>query len=196
MNFRTIGARAPRRILACLLLLETLALGAAAHGLEASPPAYGWLEWAALEPQHVMLKAKLDSGARTSSLSAVEVERFTREGEDWVRFVVPISAFDGATGEAQRIAMERPLQREALIKRHGASASVRPVVQVDICLGGHVFTTPVTLTDRSRFNYPLLLGRSALRGRAMIDVEQTYIHGIERDSCAPSAARPANSGKE
>lgn len=188
MHFRSLRARAPRWF-APLLLLVGLCAAHAEEGEQALPPAYGWLEWAALEPGHVLMRAKLDTGARTSSLSAVDIERFTRDGFDWVRFVVPISADDGITGAPQRIRMELPLQREALIKRHGASASRRPVVHVELCLGGHKFTTPVTLTDRSRFNYPLLLGRSALRGRAVIDVDQTYQHGLSPDECARLAPR-------
>ncbi|MGE0860654.1 MAG: ATP-dependent zinc protease [Gammaproteobacteria bacterium] len=189
MHFRSLSARAPR-CFAPLLLLVSLCAARADDGEQALPPAYGWLEWAALEPGHVLMRAKLDTGARTSSLSAVDIERFERDGFDWVRFVVPISADDGITGAAQRIPMELPLQREALIKRHGARASRRPVVHVELCLGGHKFTTPVTLTDRSRFNYPLLLGRSALRGRAVIDVDQTYQHGLSPDECARFRPRP------
>lgn len=183
MHFRSLRARAPRWF-APLLLLVGLCTAHAEEDEHTLPPTYGWLEWAALEPGHVLMRAKLDTGARTSSLSAVDIERFERDGFDWVRFVVPISADDGITGGAQRVPMELPLQREARIKRHGARASRRPVVHVELCLGGHKFTTPVTLTDRSRFNYPLLLGRSALRGRAVIDVDQTYQHGLSPDECA------------
>ncbi len=150
-------------------------------------PVYGWVEWAYIEPLHVHLKAKLDSGAKTSSLSAVDVERFERNGETWMRFHVPVSASDGGTAEAQLIEMESRLEREVLIKRHGGSAARRPVVHIGVCLGSEVFETPVTLTDRSRFNYPLLLGRSALRGRALLDVSRTYINGAEAERCVRGA---------
>ena len=82
---------------------------------------FGWVEWTYIEPQHVHLKAKLDSGAKTSSLSAVDIERFKRDGELWMRFRVPISASDGGTEQPQLIEMESKLEREVLIKRHGSS---------------------------------------------------------------------------
>ena len=135
---------------------------------------FGWLEWAYLEPDHIRIKAKLDTGARTSSLSAVEIEDFQRDGRTWVRFQVPISASNGDGARTQVIRMERPLVRDVLIKAHRGAAATRPVINLDLCLGGMIFTTPVTLTDRSRFNYPLLLGRLALAGRAAVDVAQKY----------------------
>jgi len=153
----------------------------------AAMPIFGWVEWTYIEPHHVHLKAKLDSGAKTSSLSAVNVERFKRDGEEWMRFDVPISAADGGTEEPQLIAMESRLEREVLIKRHGGGPSRRPVVHIGVCLGAQSFVTPVTLTDRSRFNYPLLLGRSALRGRSLLDVSQTYINGADAGRCAAGA---------
>lgn len=155
----------------------------------ASPdmPVFGWVEWTYIEPHHVHVKAKLDSGAKTSSLSAINVEHFKRDGDEWMRFQVPISAADGGTEEPQLIAMESRLEKEVLIKRHGGGPSRRPVVHIGVCLGGRAFVTPVTLTDRSRFNYPLLLGRSALRGRALLDVSETYINGADAEQCAASA---------
>lgn len=152
-----------------------------------SLPIFGWLEWSYLEPLHVRLKAKLDSGAKTSSLSAIDIERIERDGVSWMRFHVPISANDGGTALAQSIAMELPLQREVLIKRHGERAARRSVVEIGVCLGGAVFLTPVTLTDRSHFNYPLLLGRSALRGRALLDVSHIHQNDADGAQCASNA---------
>ena len=177
--------RAARLLLAVLIALSGT-IAAECH--EGHPLVLGWLEWAALEPAHILLKAKLDSGAKTSSLSAVDVERFERDGKPWVRFTVPISAADGGTDHRQKITIESALLREALIKRHGATPAVRPVVEIKVCLGGARFTTPVTLTDRSHFNYPLLFGRSALRDRALIDVAHTYVGAAHVESCgAPNS---------
>ena len=172
----------------CLSLCgySTQAAGNAPSTPQAAP-VFGWVEWTYIEPHHVHLKAKLDSGAKTSSLSAVDVERFTQEGDAWVRFKIPISAADGGTDQPQLIEMESRLEKEVLIKRHGGAPSRRPVVNIGVCLGAQAFATPVTLTDRSRFNYPLLLGRSALRGRALLDVSQTYINGAEAAHCAAHA---------
>lgn len=177
-----------RRCAAALCATLWLTLEAAsARAVTPDMPVFGWVEWTYIEPHHVHLKAKLDSGAKTSSLSAVDVERFERDGDTWMRFRVPISAADGGTEEPQLVEMESRLEKEVLIKRHGGAPSRRPVVHIGVCLGDQAFTTPVTLTDRSRFNYPLLLGRSALRGRALLDVSRTYVNGANAERCAAGA---------
>ncbi len=189
MRLISLRRNATNSLAALLLMLVALSSQAAATALASheAMPVYGWLEWAYVEPHHVHLKAKLDSGAKTSSLSAIDVERFERDGAAWMRFHVPISARDGGTAEPQLIAMESRLEKEVLIKSHGSGPSRRPVVQIAVCLGAQVFVTPVTLTDRSHFNYPLLLGRSALRGRALLDVSRIYVNGANAASCAAGA---------
>lgn len=141
----------------------------------ADPRTFGWLEWAYLEPGRVRIKAKLDTGAKTSSIHAEDVELFERDGEEWVRFRVPLGTRQFALREGRDVFFERPLVRQVLIKEHDRPAARRYVVNIDLCLGGITFTTPVTLADRSRFNYPLLLGRVALKGRAVIDPAQKYL---------------------
>lgn len=183
MHLSALRRYATASFAALYLMLTGAAVHAAVDPHETAE-VFGWVEWTYIEPHHIHVKTKLDSGAKTSSLSAVDIERFERDGATWMRFHVPISASDGGTEQAQLIAMERKLEREVLIKRHGGGPSRRPVVVISVCLGGHSFDTPVTLTDRSRFNYPLLLGRSALRGRVLLDAGQTYINGAV-ENCTP-----------
>ncbi len=187
MRLQAFRRRAAGSFAAMCLMLTGWSLHAAVNQHE-TVEVFGWVEWTYIEPQHVHLKAKLDSGAKTSSLSAVDIERFKRDGELWMRFRVPISASDGGTEQPQLIEMESKLEREVLIKRHGSSPSRRPVVVIGVCLGERVFNTPVTLTDRSHFNYPLLLGRSALRGRVLLDAGQTYINGADAERCTSAAS--------
>lgn len=177
---------ASKSVAAVFLLFIVLPALAAASSAAQTSAIFGWVEWVYIEPHHIHVKAKLDSGAKTSSLSAVDIERFKRDGDIWMRFRVPISAGDGGTEQPQLIEMERKLEREVLIKRHGGGPSRRPVVEIDVCLGDRMFTTPVTLTDRSRFNYPLLLGRSALRGQVLLDAGRTYINGADAARCLPA----------
>ena len=174
--------RPARRLVAAVLALGLVSAGAPRAEPGDAPRALGWLEWAWLEPGHARLKAKLDTGARTSSLHALAIERFARDGRDWVRFEVPLAPRSPRAGSTLRL--ERPLLREARIKTHGGGAVARPVVEIALCVGGLAFTTPVTLTDRSRFNYPLLLGRRALAGRAQVDAAQKFLHD---DGCPPPA---------
>ena len=189
MRFTSLRRCAAASSAALWLMLSGMSIQAAttAPTSPQASPVFGWVEWTYIEPHHIHLKAKLDSGAKTSSLSAKDVERFERDGVVWMRFHVPISASDGGTAEPQLIEMESRLEREVLIKRHGGGPSRRPVVHIGVCLGGQTFVTAVTLTDRSRFNYPLLLGRSALRGRALLDVAQTYVNSADAERCAAGA---------
>lgn len=186
MRLSDMRHSASKFIAAAFLLIGVQPALAAVSNTAQTPAVFGWVEWIYIEPHHIHVKAKLDSGAKTSSLSAVNIERFKRDGDIWMRFRVPISAGDGGTDQPQLIEMERKLEREVLIKRHGSGPSRRPVVKIDVCLGERLITTPVTLTDRSRFNYPLLLGRSALRGQVLLDAGQTYINGANAARCRPA----------
>jgi hypothetical protein len=158
-----------------------------ASGAWAKPRVLGWLEWAWLEPGHIRLKAKLDTGARTSSIDADGIELFERDGEQWVRFRVPLSERPDDSTYGEDVLYELPLAGRRKIKDHVLEPARRYVVEMELCIGGRTFATPVTLADRSRFNYPLLLGRVALQGRMMIDPAQKYT--ADRSCPRPPAAR-------
>lgn len=150
-------------LLLCLLL--GLAAPAAARGV------YGWVEFAELhlDGQPLKLKAKLDTGARSSSLDATDIEPFERDGERWVRFRVSRS------GLREAPLMEQPVVRYVRIKRHSGPYDRRPVIRLPLCLGDELRTVEVNLTDRGRFIYPLLLGRKALARLAVVDPARTFV---------------------
>ncbi|AMK33342.1 retropepsin-like aspartic peptidase RloA2 [Pseudomonas mosselii] len=143
-----------------LALLSLLALPAMA----AEPTLYGRYENIALPEIGETLKAKMDTGAYTASLSAKDIEQFTRDGEDWVRFRL-------ATKDANGKVYEHKLARISKIKNRAdeedegdvPELSRRPVVDLELCLGDVKRTVEVNLVDRSSFNYPLLVGAKALR---------------------------------
>jgi len=146
------------RLVTALLIL--IALPAMAN----QPTLYGRYEYIELPQVGQTLKAKMDTGAVTASLSARDIEQFQREGREWVRFRL-------ATTSADDTVFEQPLTRISEIKsraeEQGSASSPalakRPVVDMQLCLGNQLRTVEVNLTDRSRFNYPLLIGTSALR---------------------------------
>lgn len=138
----------------------------------------GWLEAVFLMPSRTQVTAKLDTGAKTSSLSAENVEHFTRDGSEWVRF-----QFRPEKG-ARTIPIERPLIRTAVIKERQSQSSMRDVVSLTICKSGRLFETEFTLYDRTQFNYPMLLGRSFLEGVVLVDAEETFLFKANGDSCA------------
>ncbi|MGE0485263.1 MAG: ATP-dependent zinc protease [Gammaproteobacteria bacterium] len=178
---------APSRRRALLRMLAALAMLTLACDAWAKPRVLGWLEWAWLEPDHIRLKAKLDTGARTSSIDADEIELFERDGEQWVRFRVPLSERPDDSTYDKDVHYELPLAGRKKIKDHVLEPARRYVVEMELCIGGRMFTTPMTLADRSRFNYPLLLGRAALQGRMMVDPAQKYT--ADRSCPKPATAR-------
>lgn len=177
----------PRMLVACIV-------SALAATTWAKPRVLGWLEWAWLEPGHIRLKAKLDTGAKTSSIDADQITLFERDDEQWVRFRVPLSRRPDDTTHAEDVFYELPLAGRKKIKDHVLEPAKRYVVEMALCIGGRTFTTPVTLADRSRFNYPLLLGRVALQGRMMVDPAQKYT--ADRTCARPKKAPAPKTGDD
>ncbi|MEN8260862.1 MAG: RimK/LysX family protein [Pseudomonadota bacterium] len=141
----------------------------------------GWIEPVILIPWGVQFKAKLDSGAKTSSIHAKQVERFEKDGEPWVRFVIPVeSKRKKRTGKMQ---VERPLVRDVRIKRHKTSSYARPVVSLEFCMNGQDYVTQFNLIDRSGFNYPVLLGRRFLKDVAVIDPAAVFLSDRAGGDC-------------
>lgn len=143
---------------------------------------FGWVERVVIRPGKVTLKAKLDTGADTSSLDATHIRRFRRGERRYVRFTIE----DPKTKEV--LTLERPFIRRATIKQHEGEHQLRPVVAIDVCLGDHLLRkVEVSLIDRSRFTYPVLLGRNALEGVALVDPDLTF---TQKPNCEMGRPRP------
>lgn len=141
----------------------------------------GWLETFFLEPGHVRFTAKLDTGAKTSSVHADHIENFSKGGVPWVRFDFAANKDDAP------IKIEKPLVRTAVIKERLSRSSTRGVVKLTICKDGRNYETEFTLNDRSNFNYPILLGRSFLSDVALVDSSATFLHKVDNESCSQKA---------
>ena len=130
----------------------------------------GWVEKVQILPENILLHAKIDTGADTSSLNVSDLSEIVRKSERWVTFTV-------TTREGQSMTLKKPIHRYAKIKRKGAKPQRRPVVKFDLCLGNvFIRKTLVNLADRKNFKYNMLIGRSFLKGHAVVDSEQTYKH--------------------
>lgn len=141
----------------------------------------GWVEHIHLLPMDLTVNAKLDSGALTSSIHAEKISHFKRNNEDWVRFDYrnPHRRQQGKTDATQKIhVIERPVVRTTLIKRHQLSSIQRTVITLPIRLGDQDYEPEFTLTNRSNFIYPVLLGRRFLRETALIDSSQTHLQPL------------------
>lgn len=138
----------------------------AAEPAGAKPPAplpmAGLIETATVYPGGLKLKAKLDTGARTSSLGVERLRLFGADGRDMVEFHLRRPG-----GKLRRIVL--PLLRLSYVKERGREATPRPVVMLGICIGNLVRRTEVNLQDRANFNYPLLIGRRYLSGAYAVD---------------------------
>ena len=133
--------------------------------MAAEPTLYGRYEYIALpEIGGEVLKAKMDTGALTASLSAKDIETFTRDGDDWVRFRLGTKDADNKVYE-HKVARISKIKSRSDEEDEGENTEVakRPVVDLELCLGNVKRTVEVNLTDRSNFNYPLLIGAKALR---------------------------------
>lgn len=171
-----------------LLLLSALTLPAVA----AEPSLFGRYEQIKIEDLGKTLKAKMDTGAMTASLSARDIERFERDGEDWVRFRLAVEGADDTLYEHRvaRIAEIKTRSEESAAANpdddtdaeRGPDVAERPVVEMQLCIGDQLRETEVNLTDRSHFRYPLLIGATAIRDlEAAIDPSQKYTAG--RPTC-------------
>lgn len=133
----------------------------------------GQAEYVTVLPSNFTYRARMDTGATTCSISALEITQFERDGEKWVRFRLPLP---GEDEENLKLSdpLEYPLARVASIKRHGADVQLRPVVKMKVRLGRFEERVEFTLTDRSKYEFPILVGRNLLEGNAVIDVSQSY----------------------
>jgi hypothetical protein len=127
----------------------------------------GWVENVSIFPGNIKVKAKLDTGARHSSLNATDIDAFERGGEKWVRF--KLKNWKGRTQS-----FEARMNRMATIKQHDAQSATRPVIRLGICLGSVYKEVEVNLEDRSKFNYQLLIGRSFLKKSFLVDSSATF----------------------
>lgn len=132
----------------------------------------GWLETTQLSGAGMRIKTKLDVGAKTSSMQATNIVHFQRDGKPWVSF--DFTDMGVNTRKEQTLRREGPLVREVTIKRHGAANVTRPVVTQEFCLYNQIYRTEFSLTDRDKFNYAILLGRSFLSEVALIDSSETF----------------------
>jgi hypothetical protein len=135
----------------------------------------GWREWVALPDLGVQaIKAKVDTGARSSALHAFDLEHFDRHGVDMVRFQAhPIQRDDRHIVIAEAVLLE-----ERLVRNSGGQEELRPVIQTPVQVGGHIWSIELTLTNRDVMGFRLLLGRQAVRRRYLVDPEHSYLQPL------------------
>jgi hypothetical protein len=130
----------------------------------------GWREWVALPGLGIgAIKAKLDSGARSSSLHVEAIEAFHLDGIAHVRFHVRVRRRGNAI-----VVCTAPVLDRRSVTDSGGHRSERWFIGVELEIARQRFSTEMNLTDRRAMLFPLLLGRSALAGRFHIDPASSY----------------------
>ena len=139
----------------------------------------GWRERLALPQLGIsMLKAKLDTGARSSSLHVDTLHAFQRDGATWLRFSLHLGR-----REPQAVHCEVPALDRRTVTDTGGRRTERWFIRSEVQLAGTRFDIDINLTDRRHMLFPMLLGRSALNGRFIVDPACSYTQ--------PRASSPA-----
>jgi hypothetical protein len=136
-----------------------------------APRTIGWREWVLLpELSEEPIRAKVDTGARTSSLHAYDVVELDRDGERWVRFRFR----PGDAAHDLEVEAEARLLEHRKVTASSGHSELRPVVAALIEIDGQRFEIELTLTRRDTMGFRMLLGRRALRGRFLVDPKRSF----------------------
>lgn len=135
----------------------------------------GEAEIVTLKPENMVLKARIDTGAKKSTLGVRQHELFEVDGKRWVKFTVT----DPKT--KKDVEFKRPLERFIKIKQQSGPADKRPVVKMRVQLGPIESEIVMTLSKRGHFAYPVLVGRNFLSGRAVVDISLSYNQSGQKD---------------
>jgi hypothetical protein len=147
----------------------------------------GWREWVQLPEIGIpWIKAKLDTGARTSSLHAYKITRFVKDDEDWVRFRVR----PWQESDEDEVVVECPVHDVRSIRSSSGHVQERYVVKMRLELLGRKVTAEVTLSNRDQMGFRMLIGRQALRRRFVVDAGASFLGGR-----APRPIRRRNRGR-
>ncbi len=148
--------------------------GRARPGGGASPLVVGWKEWVGLPELGVdWIKAKMDTGARSSALHAWDVEAFEEDGVPMVSF--ELHPWQDSMLDAIRLA--RPLVDERRVRSSTGHEQDRFVISTELRIGAFQFTTEITLTNRDSMGLRMLIGRQAMSDRLLVDSSSTYLAG-------------------
>lgn len=142
----------------------------------------GWLEQAYVANIPFKLRAKLDTGAKTSSIHGKVLKTYERDGEKWLSFAFNWFNKEKAVKKRGKqvlvppyFVIEAPIVRQVRIKDHKRMSDIRWVVKLPLLIAGQCVATEFTIANRKRFNYALLLGREFISDLALVDARETFV---------------------
>lgn len=132
----------------------------------------GWREWVTLPELGIdWIKAKIDTGARTSALHAYRIDPFDRDGERWVRFFV----HPRQRRRTPEVECEALVVDERTITSSNGRPEKRYVIRTALKVGARRWSIEITLTNRDEMSFRMLLGRQAIRRRLKVDPGKSYM---------------------
>ncbi len=134
----------------------------------------GWREWVGLPGLGIdAVKAKVDTGARTSAIHAFGVQSFEVEGVEWVRFQV----HPRQRSKLPTITCEHPVHDRRLIRSSNGQQQTRVIIKTRLEIGGSAWPIELSLASRDELGFRMLLGRQGLRKKVLIDPARSYVTG-------------------
>lgn len=152
---------------------EKTAGAPAEGGAEKKPETriFGWKEWLWIIKPDLVLRAKLDTGARTCSVHATNIETLELDGKKWVKFTISDPSDEGG----KRFRHKAPVVRISKVKNDRGGLDERFVVPLTFHLGGRKMEAEFNLNDRSQMNYAVLLGRNVLSELGAVDSSRVFL---------------------
>lgn len=134
----------------------------------------GWREWAALPDLNIpLIKAKVDTGARSSALHAFMVDPYKRGGSHWIMFA--IHPYQNRTDII--VECHAPIHDRRVVSDSGGHRNRRYVIKTQLVVGQKIMVAELTLTNRDTMKFRMLLGRTAMRGHYLVDPQKSYLQG-------------------
>ncbi len=134
----------------------------------------GWREWVSLPEFDVpWVKAKLDTGARSSAIHAYDIVEFVRDGQSWASFEI----HPWQRSDLDAMPVELPIVDRRVVRSSTGHEEQRLVVATTIQVVGHELSAELTLANRDEMGFRMLVGREAMRGALLIDPGRSYLGG-------------------